>query len=87
MAKKMLIDLNRCVGCWTCAMSCKMGNHLPDDEYLVFRTRTATNQLGQVMSANYGRIGEKPNLAIGLSMKAWFNPKANDANLEDARVW
>ena len=61
--------------------------HLPDDEYLVFRTRTATTQLGQVTSADYGRIGEKPNLAIGLSMKAWFNPKTNDANLEDARVW
>ena len=61
--------------------------HLPDDEYLVFRTRTATNQLGQVTSANYGRIGEKPNLAIGLSMKSWFNPKPNDTNLEDAQAW
>lgn len=60
---------------------------LPDDEYLVFRTRTATNHLGQVTSANYGRIGEKLNLAIGLSMKSWFNPKSNDTNLEDARDW
>lgn len=60
---------------------------LPDDEYLVFRTRTATNHLGQVTSANYGRIGEKLNLAIGLSMKSWFNPKPNDTNLEDARAW
>ena len=51
--------------------------HLPDDEYLVFRTRTATNQLGQVTSANYGRIGEKPNLAIGLSMKACINSAAH----------
>ena len=61
--------------------------HLPDDEYLVFRTRTATNQLGQVTSANYGRIGEKLNLAIGLSMKSWLNPKPTDTNLEDARAW
>ena len=60
---------------------------LPDDEYLVFRTRTMTNHLGQVMSANYGRIGEKLNLAIGLSMKSWFNPKSNDTNLEDVRSW
>ncbi|MBQ3302454.1 MAG: hypothetical protein IJH04_09995 [Eggerthellaceae bacterium] len=35
MTKKMLVDLGRCVGCWTCAMSCKMGNHLADDEYRV----------------------------------------------------
>ena len=60
---------------------------LPDDEYLVLRTRTATNHLGQVTNANYGRIGEKLNLAIGLSMKSWFNPKPNDTNLEDARTW
>jgi len=58
-----------------------------ENEYFIFRTRTATNHLGQVTSANYGRIGEKLNLAIGLSMKAWFNPKTNDTNLEDARAW
>ncbi len=58
-----------------------------ENEYFIFRTRTATNHLGQVTSANYGRIGEKLNLAIGLSMKSWFNPKPNDTNLEDARAW
>ena len=35
MTRKMLVDLNRCVGCWTCSMACKMGNHLADDEYRV----------------------------------------------------
>ena len=60
---------------------------LPGDEYLIFRTRTETNHLGQVTNANYGRIGEKLNLAIGLSMKSWFNPKSNDTNLEDACAW
>ncbi len=59
---------------------------LPEDEYLVFRTRTSTNGLGQVTHANYGRIGENLNLAIGLSMKSWFNPTVNDTNLEDARA-
>ena len=58
-----------------------------ENEYFIFRTRTATNHLGQVTSANYGRIGEKLNLAIGLSMKSWFNPKPNDTNLEDVRAW
>ncbi len=57
------------------------------NEYFVFRARTATNELGRVMCANYGRIGEKMNLAIGLSMKAWFNPNLNDINLEDAKAW
>lgn len=35
MAYKMLVDLDRCIGCWTCAMACKVGNHLNDDVYRV----------------------------------------------------
>lgn len=35
MAKKMFVDLERCIGCWTCAMSCKMCHDLPDDDYRV----------------------------------------------------
>lgn len=35
MAYKMLVDLDRCVGCWTCAMGCKVGNHLADDEFRI----------------------------------------------------
>lgn len=35
MAYKMLVDLERCVGCWTCSMACKMGNKLEDDDYRV----------------------------------------------------
>ena len=52
MAKKMLVNLGRCVGCWTCAMSCKMGNHLPDDEYRVaVRTREENAALVAAMRA------------------------------------
>ena len=35
MAKKMLVDLQRCIGCWTCSMACKVGNGLEDDDYRV----------------------------------------------------
>ncbi|MDO4290028.1 MAG: 4Fe-4S binding protein [Eggerthellaceae bacterium] len=35
MTRKMLVDLDRCIGCWTCAMACKVGNHLTDDEYRI----------------------------------------------------
>lgn len=35
MAYKMLVDIDRCIGCWTCAMACKVGNHLADDEYRI----------------------------------------------------
>ena len=43
MAKKTLVDLQRCVGCWTCAMACKDGNGLADDEY---RINVRTNGSG-----------------------------------------
>ena len=26
----ILVDLQRCTGCWTCAMSCMVGNRLDD---------------------------------------------------------
>lgn len=58
---------------------------LAADEYLIYRVRTQTNELGQVTRANYGRIGEKFSQYIGLSIKSWFNPNVNDTNLEDAR--
>ncbi len=35
MAKKMFVDIERCIGCWTCAMACKMCHDLADDEYRV----------------------------------------------------
>lgn len=39
MKPSLLVNLDRCVGCWTCAMACKTGNDLLDDEYrLVVRT-------------------------------------------------
>ncbi len=59
----------------------------PKDSYLVYRVRTQTNSLGQITRAHYGRIGENMSQLIGLRMRSWFNPNANNANLEDAREW
>lgn len=56
MTRKMLVDLNRCVGCWTCSMACKMGNHLSDDEY---RVTVRTNGSGAGIDRP---SGEYPNL-------------------------
>jgi Fe-S-cluster-containing dehydrogenase component len=37
--KTILVDLQRCIGCWTCSLACKVGNNLPDDEFwLTVRT-------------------------------------------------
>lgn len=45
MARKMMVDLERCVGCWSCSMACKVGNDLADDEYRVI-VRTLGNGTG-----------------------------------------
>ena len=38
--KTILVDLQRCIGCWTCSLACKVGNNLPDEEFwLTVRTQ------------------------------------------------
>lgn len=60
-------------------------SEITDNEYLVFRTRTITNETGCLKSAHYGvisgpfRMGSE-NIYIG---DACFNPIPNDTNLED----
>lgn len=35
----IVVDLQRCTGCWTCSLACKVGNDLPDDVFwLTVRT-------------------------------------------------
>jgi len=36
MAKSILVNVNRCVGCWTCSLSCKQAYKLDDSEYRLF---------------------------------------------------
>ena len=59
---------------------------LSDNEYLVFRVRTQTNETGKVISANYGIIEEKIGYITGFTIGTKFNPCENDVNLEDERV-
>ena len=33
MGNRILVDLQRCTGCWTCVLACKVGNGLADDEW------------------------------------------------------
>lgn len=30
---EILVNLQRCIGCWTCSLACKVGNDLPDEVY------------------------------------------------------
>ena len=30
---RILVNLHRCTGCWTCSLACKVVNDLPDEEY------------------------------------------------------
>ncbi len=41
----IMVNLNRCYGCWTCAVSCKVGNGLPDDTWRI-TVRTLGNGAG-----------------------------------------
>lgn len=62
-------------------------NELSENEYLVFRTRTAVDKDGKLISAHYGKIYGEWGFYGGMRAKAiFFNPKPNDTNLEDAKT-
>ena len=58
MAKKMLVNLNRCTGCWACSMACKSINKLEDDEFWV---TVRTNGSGSGIDRPQGKW---PNLTM-----------------------
>lgn len=57
-------------------------------EYFVLRTRTQTDDTGNLISANYTVTVEGPEIVgpiaehAGLFLHYWFNPNPNDRNLE-----
>ena len=55
---------------------------MPKDQYMVFRTRTQTNETGEVISANYGMIFEGGKYGLEWNIRVGFNPAPNDTNLE-----
>lgn len=55
---------------------------MPQDQYMVFRARTKTNDVGKVTSAHYGLIFEKGKYGLTWNIRAAFNPQSNDTNLE-----
>ncbi|MGN0038238.1 MAG: hypothetical protein ACI36Y_03760 [Coriobacteriales bacterium] len=36
MANNILVNINRCTGCWTCSMACKKAFGLGEDDYRMF---------------------------------------------------
>ena len=36
MANSILVNVNRCVGCWTCSMACKKAYGLGVDDYRMY---------------------------------------------------
>ena len=54
--------------------------------YLVFRSRTETDESGNIVSACYGKISGPLEFGVGkakyIRLQYWFNPIPNDRNLE-----
>ena len=34
--RRILVDVDRCTGCWSCTMVCHVAHHLNEDEYRMF---------------------------------------------------
>ena len=62
-----------------CAIDC----YVSDDDYLVLRTRSRTNENGQLVGAHYAKIYGEITLANFFRFRSYvFNPTENDTNLE-----
>lgn len=57
MANNILVNVNRCTGCWTCSMSCKMKYGLAPEEFRQFVRTIGGGEIDQPG-------GEWPNLYL-----------------------
>ena len=55
MTKTILVNINRCTGCWTCSMACKMAYDLETEEFREFIRTIGGGELDEPG-------GEWPNL-------------------------
>jgi len=61
----------------------KENSNFPESDYLVIRTRSKTDENGNLISANYAKIyGPVTTSDGGIHMEFYFNPGENDPNLE-----
>lgn len=64
------------------------GSRLNDDLFMVFRTRTKTDDRGRLVSAHYGKIlGDVSFKKVLRVMSSSFNTTPNDINLEDYKTY
>lgn len=61
--------------------------NLEQGEYLIFRSRSATNHVGKIVHSNYGVVFESLKFNRQLSMGVQVNPVDNDVSLEDDWVY
>ena len=62
---------------------CTIDCYVSDDDYLVLRTRSRTNEDGQLVGAHYAKIYGEITLANFFRFRSYvFNPTENDNNLE-----
>lgn len=58
MSKKtILVNLNRCTGCWTCSMACKVAHDLPEDTWWQYIRTVGEDKIDEP-------AGEWPNLTL-----------------------
>lgn len=67
MSKRLalLIDQERCIGCWTCAVVCKMENDV-----------ALGNWWNRILSNGEGEYGEEPNIGLDGQPDLIFQPTA-----------
>ena len=61
----------------------KKNSNFPESEYLIIRTRSQTDENGNLISSNYAKIyGPVTTSEGGIHIEFYFNPNENDPNLE-----